>query len=335
MPSENPKILDLPPNQWTKVATNIFNGFGHILQPDTVYYKTYRLNGNPPPDNLPVPGDPDFEGVGIYNRPDEIAGQEVFVGGAKIKAGTGIDFYIYAAENSGKMRIDRGQEDEKSAVPDVFLWYDGADARIVELNGSRVAEWRDKSGNDFTLTETNPARQALYLFGGQNGRNVLRFSRTRGDHLRHSLFTLPVNQPQTVFIVAKEIIGSGFRTLMQGTSDVWRIGSFNNKIQMLTGGSPTPVGATAFGAQTRLHTFIFNGASSQLFLDREVNPLVGNSLSTALKSGLELGSRLATGASHAWNGDIDEIKLYKRILSVPELEATWDQMIPKWGILET
>ncbi len=330
MPSENPKILDLPANEWTKVATNIFNGFGHILKPDTVYYKTYRLNGNPPPDNLPVPGDPDFEGLGIYNRPDNIAGQGVFLGGANIQAGVGIDFYIYPAENPGKMRIDRGQEDEKLAVPGAFFWYDGADATTVELNGSRAAAYRDKSGNDFTLIETNPSRQALYIFGGQNGRNVLRFTRARGDHLAHSLFTLPVNQPQTVFIMAREFVGSGFRTLMRGTSGSWSIGSFLNKINISTGGVPTPTGATAFGSETRLHTFIFNGASSQLFLDREINPLAGNMLTSPLTSGLEIGSRLATGASHAWNGDIDEIRFYKGILSVPGIEATWDQMIPKW-----
>ncbi len=332
MPTENPKILDLPANEWTKVASNIFNGFGHILKPDTVYYKTYRLNKNPPPSNIPQPGDADFEGVAIYNRPDEIAGQEVFLGGAKITAGVGIDFYIYPAENPGKIRIDRGEEDEDIAVPGVFFWYDGADERTVKLNGSRVEEWRDKSGNDFTLPETNPARQALYLFGGQNGRNILRFSRTRGDHLRHSLFTLPVNQPQTIFIAVKEFLGSGFRTLMQGTSGIWTIGSFGNKLSISTGGSPTPTGATAFGGAMRLHTLIINGGSSQLFLDREINPLVGNMLTTALTTGLEIGSRLATGASHAWNGDLAEIRFYKGILSVAEREATWDQMIPKWGI---
>lgn len=331
MPSFSPEIQDLPAGQWTKISANTSSGFVHILKPDAVYYKTYRLPGNPPPDNLPAPGDPDFEGAAIYNRPDRIAGVDVFVGGASLETPAGGDVYIYPTK-TGKLRVDKGAADEEIAVENPLFWYNGADAGKVILNGSRAERFLDGSGNNFHLDGINPARQPLYLPGAVNGRNCLRFTRSRGDHLSHSLFASPVNQPHTIFVVAREFTGSGFRTLMRGKSFSWSIGSSGNRIKIDTGGVPRPTGAIAFGGNVRLHTMVFNGASSQLFLDRDVNPLTGNFLTGGIFTGLEIGSRLTTGSSHAWNGDICEIRGYPGLLTTPEHEATRNQMIPKWGI---
>lgn len=331
MPTLSPEIKDLPANQWTKITKNSLSGFVHILKPDVVYYKTYRLSDNPPPDNLPSPGDPDFEGVAIYNRQDQIVGKNLFLGGANLETKTGVDFYIYPT-GAGKLRIDKSDADEELAVENPFTWYNFADAGKVVLNDSRAAQVLDSSGNNFHLDGVNPSRQPLYVFGAQNGRNGLLFSRGRGDHLSHSLFATPVNQPHTIFVVAQEFPGSGFRILMRGKSFIWNIGSTGNRIQMATGTVPIPTGSTAFGSTVRLHTLIFNGGSSQLFLDRDVNPLTGAFGAAAITTGLEIGSILGTGSSHAWNGYLYEILIYQGTLTTPQIEDTWDQKIFKWGI---
>lgn len=114
MPPSDPLVINnLTPDVWTPVAVNLLSGFLHILNPDFIYYQTYRLTGNPAPTNA-APGDPDFEGVPVYNRQDRIAGETVFIGGASIGLVSGADVYIYPATVTntesafGKIRIDQG-----------------------------------------------------------------------------------------------------------------------------------------------------------------------------------------------------------------------------------
>lgn len=115
MAASNPEIKTLPPDSWELVAEDMTEGFVHVLDPDVVYYQTYRLADDPAPDPGPVPGDADFEGAIIYNRVDRIAGQSVSVGGAVISGSVPLDIYIYAVipdgsgSLNGRVRLDRGE----------------------------------------------------------------------------------------------------------------------------------------------------------------------------------------------------------------------------------
>lgn len=106
MPVNDPEILDLIADQWNPAATSVVDVMVNILKEDVPYFQTYRLAGNDPPDNLPIPDDPDFEGIIIFNRRDRIAGVEVFTGGLEFKATSAIDIYIYPRGGEGKVRVD-------------------------------------------------------------------------------------------------------------------------------------------------------------------------------------------------------------------------------------
>jgi hypothetical protein len=55
-------------------------------------------------------------------------------------------------------------------------WWDAADSSTVTLDSGRVAEWRDKSGNNrHAANSTSGSTQPDYITAGHNGNNLLRF----------------------------------------------------------------------------------------------------------------------------------------------------------------
>lgn len=67
------------------------------------------------------------------------------------------------------------------SITGLETWWDAADSAFVTQTGSpaRVAGLNDKSGKGRNATNTTAgATQPLYVSGGQNGRNVVRFSVT-------------------------------------------------------------------------------------------------------------------------------------------------------------
>jgi hypothetical protein len=59
-----------------------------------------------------------------------------------------------------------------SAVNGLRFWIDGSDTATITLNGSRVSQWNDKSGNGYNTTQTNatyqPARNGNYVVFSNN-----------------------------------------------------------------------------------------------------------------------------------------------------------------------
>lgn len=233
-------------------------------------------------------------------------------------------------QNFQKRRASSVKPAEVPAVPNPRLWYDAADASTVILNGSRVKKWLDKSINNDHLTQTTASKQPLYVPNAFNGKNGILFNRGRRDVL--SAVTGTINQPHTIYLVAQESGGSGGRFAMASTAFVWRIYMSANRLRMDTGGIPLPTGATAIGTGLRLHTTIFNGGSSALFLERAVNTLTGNKLGSALSTSLDVGDDASSGSSRAWNGFINEIRFYLGAHNAAQRAASWDQMLPKWGL---
>jgi hypothetical protein len=228
--------------------------------------------------------------------------------------------------------MDQGALVEPIAVPNPFLWYDTSDASSVGLNGLNMARLDDK-GSGFNAIQSNPTFQPPYILGAQNGKNVARFSSSVGHFLSAALpATLP--QPNTFFVVVKlnnlaEIMV--FFDLQLGPNrNLMAKRNIGNKIVINAGIDMN--GALDFGNSARLHTAIFDGVNSQIYLDRIINP-GGAGGAGVLDGGAQvlIGGQFA-GGGFKMDGDFCEARVYQGILTTPELEATWDQMIPKWGI---
>lgn len=62
-----------------------------------------------------------------------------------------------------------------NSIAGIKLWLDGADTSSITLNGSNVAEWRDKSGNNTHATQFTAASQPAFISSGLNSRGVVEF----------------------------------------------------------------------------------------------------------------------------------------------------------------
>ena len=83
----NPIVVTCTKNTWVKVATNVTSGLVHILDfTPNLYLQTYRITGDPAPTLL-------TDAVPLENK-DEIS------------ATSGIDVYIMAVTDDGKVRVD-------------------------------------------------------------------------------------------------------------------------------------------------------------------------------------------------------------------------------------
>lgn len=86
----NPVFVDCPPSIWTKVATNVLTGVIHRFDVTPYgYLQTYKVTGDSAPTLK-------SDGVAAFKN----CNQE------QISAGAGIDVYIYAITDKGKVRID-------------------------------------------------------------------------------------------------------------------------------------------------------------------------------------------------------------------------------------
>jgi hypothetical protein len=58
------------------------------------------------------------------------------------------------------------------------LWLDADDASTITLNGSNVAQWNDKSGNDHHVIQSTASAQPTYISTGFNSKPTLFFDAT-------------------------------------------------------------------------------------------------------------------------------------------------------------
>jgi hypothetical protein len=60
-------------------------------------------------------------------------------------------------------------------LPGLVLWLDASDSSTIFLNGSTVAQYNDKSGNNNNAVQATAANQPIYLSSGLNGRPTLSY----------------------------------------------------------------------------------------------------------------------------------------------------------------
>jgi len=95
------------------------------------------------------------------------------------------------------------------------VWLDSSDASTIVLNGSNVSQWRDKSGNNYHVSQSDAAYQPLI---GVETLNGLQLINTDGyDQLSDGQIPL-VSNNFTVFFVAKSDVTHQIDT--QSTSGI-------------------------------------------------------------------------------------------------------------------
>lgn len=209
------------------------------------------------------------------------------------------------------------------------LFLDTARTTPATLENAQVAAWADKSGQGNHLTQATAGnRPTLKLTEGLNGYSALRFTRASSQYLSGPTLTLA--QPNTMFIVAKVIGGSGATNHLVGSTT-----AVQNALYVVSGGNLRIYdGATEqASAGTYVddwHTFgHLAKADPDLAYVDGVQVISGASGSDAL-GGVRLGANVTpSGFLGGW---VLEVLVYNAQLTAGQIAQVFTFLDGKFGI---
>jgi hypothetical protein len=236
----------------------------------------------------------------------------------------------------------------------LLVWLDAADDSTFSYSsGTEVSQWRDKSGNNFhanqATTAIQPSRNTVV-----NSRKSVNFTSTNGDRLRVNsgmvftnsvtaiVFIKPGSQNYPYANILDQDHGmdgaNGWVIQRNNAASAWLSWVANaagdtwfNPNQILYVDNTPQIVTLRKGSSTV--TLYSNGTSSTdvAIADQQIRQ-VGY-------LGLNLGSWRAGneihGSSRHYNGEICEVVVYNRALSLTELKQVHTYLGQKWGISNT
>ena len=218
------------------------------------------------------------------------------------------------------------------------LWLDGADLSSINLSGSNVTQWNDKSGNGRNLPAVSGFSNATISSAFQNGLSVLNFS---GNGLYRTAADSTV-YPQDVYVIVAlksltthvDVLGMGptnvdnfnSLTFSEGIQSRWQNGSSGGVRNVF---SPTNETSTGF------LLIQWSLANNNYLLRRNGTQLVQSSSFTyTLPSGsvLQIGFRHTNLNQANFSGYIGEIIVFNSQLANSERQKVEGYLASKWGL---
>ena len=247
---------------------------------------------------------------------------------------------------------------QPQSIPNLWAWYDADDAATFSLSGNDVTQWNDKSGNSLHLSQSNSANRPERVNSAINGKSVVRFNGTSDFLQSPSLqFFTANNTAKTVLIVFKTNNNSGQKFLVNhpftgspcsseteiGYDTGYSNGSGNYAVHAgCSNATRTPadviingawnVATSQFksaGSSPNQYAVYLNGTAMTMSSDGSGYFTAGN-YPTHFAS-MQIGGR-ATQNNGYHNGDIAEILMYNRQLTVAELNQLHTYLSAKYGI---
>jgi hypothetical protein len=226
------------------------------------------------------------------------------------------------------------------------LWLDASDTStlynatvggsLVTTDGSAVARWQDKSGNNRHATQATANARPLLKTAIKNGRNGIRLDGTN-DFM--DVTSISIAQPYTIFAAlvfrnTSPHLGGYLFDKTNGTNRVsigWNATGLVGDIGKLwywAGGASLPQDTVNSTNQNIVIGTVFNGASS-LMTKNGTQILSGNNGTTSLAA-MRLGARFDPSA-HC-NADLYEILIYNSALTTTQRQAVESYLNTKWAL---
>ncbi len=246
---------------------------------------------------------------------------------------------------------------DPASISGVYLWWDADNASSITFSsGSSVSAWADKSGNNYTATQSNPAFQPTLVNNAIGSKPAMRFVASIGSYLINSTFSINLAN-RTMFVVTKEnelVTYSGIISMRGSSPDYLsnngyifgnaNNGSTYNMINNRSYYNITP--ATTTGSGTMLPAGIYaevvgSGTGISYFNGVPFSITGNSSNSTNSLGGILMGRRYDTGSpgiissSGYFTGDIAEVIMYDRALSNSEKNLVGSYLSNKYSLTWT
>ena len=136
----------------------------------------------------------------------------------------------------------------------------------ITITGAGVSTLADQGPANLDLTQSTDAKRPSLESAVLNGHDALRFDGV-DDYMDRAIASL--SQPNTVYFVARMIIDNVNDYFFDSKTAAINRGAFQSDAgsNWLMNGGTNLAGSAASDTSTHYWTFVFNGASSELFVD--------------------------------------------------------------------
>ena len=207
-------------------------------------------------------------------------------------------------------------------VANLFYWVDAADPSTVDLTGSLVEEWRDRSPNGYEFWAASPADRPTYVTAAINGLNAMTWNTNR----LQSRTNLPGHVSRTYCWIMNPTDTTVVITIMSiGGVMVLKImadGQFH-----IANGNVVIFPVDCFGLH--VWTAVFDGATSKVFKDglQVWTGDAGTAGAATFRN--DIGTDSFGGLPFL--GQLPEMAVYSGVLSTTNREALETYLYSKWA----
>lgn len=210
-----------------------------------------------------------------------------------------------------------------TAISDLTLWYDYADASTITEAGNQVSQVDNKSGINNSIQSTG-ANQPIYGTTTLNGLNTMYFD---GSKFMVTENNVVIDSNITVFIVLNNSNTLGANAnFFRGVNDIGAVTYINtvagNKYAMFNGS--VLLSSTSAVNDTSVLTSVFNGVNSEL--RRNGTQIASGS------TGFGSTTRQLQIANLLTDSEYGEFIYYNRVLTNQEITQVENYLLNKWGL---
>jgi hypothetical protein len=218
-------------------------------------------------------------------------------------------------------------------IPGCVLWLDAADASTI-TGTTTVSEWRDKSGNGNTLSQTTSSQQPTIVANVVGALPVVRFTgtSTSSTSLQRSTFTSLGTQGITFILVERNMTDPGLAGAAPFSFGA--TGSPNSGIVYQNNGGLQPFAGIAFNSSTpRIHIYYrpnTSGSGTATGYENGTSVVIVDTTTGTYSTTFAVGLRLA--GSLPMSGDICEIIFFNTALTTSQRQQIEGYLATKWGL---
>lgn len=241
---------------------------------------------------------------------------------------------------TGLGRVCSARAFQPKSLSGLAGWYDASDAATITQSSGLVSQWNDKSGAGNHLTQSNSSYRFTTGSHTINGKNVL-FAATQQSsfNVPSGLYSL-FNSDWTMFFVKKNTVFSPDQWYMSGFSGGYYglfIPSGGGSVRALSkNGAFTNVSSVSVTNNTYQQSIGAFKESGYItaFADGVLGtPQAADNKTLTGSNVLALGAFGSTGGTGI-SGDIAEVVIYNRSLTVAERAKVDAYLARKWGMAQ-
>jgi hypothetical protein len=211
-----------------------------------------------------------------------------------------------------------------SSIGDLRMWFDASEQGSVILDGlNRIMQWRDLSGNNFHLNQTNPGLRPAFNTSTQSGKPQIRFTNHYLELLASAVPIVNDSSKVTIFIVHNPLSVS-YNTVLATEH-------FDARMNRFDSFTPTQYLYNTFNLGQQTSVYQFDGSTTTIYSDNIVNAQDTNTNIIGGIKNIRVGSTgISGGGSWNYSGNIQEIRVYGKVFTNAQRAAIVSELYDKW-----